>query len=127
EEVVFNFPSVKYEWLEDFLVDIESDAQIVIFHDFTHSGERICSLLDELKMKYVWIYGGTGVKNQPALLHKFQEKKVQVLVINAATGDVGVDLQIVDYQIFFESPVPVITRQQVEARAMGQERGKRSL
>jgi hypothetical protein len=124
-ERIVEFPdAVKFVWLEDFLrSELADDLQIVIFHSFTPTGERICRLLDKLKIPYDWLWGGT--KDRPALQARFKSGKSRVLVSNTAAGGMSIDLSVADYLLFFESPPSVIQRRQAEARPLA--RGSRPL
>lgn len=86
----------------------------VIFHDFIYSGKMITRELTKAEIPHVWLYGGT--KDPDAVLNAFvNDDEVRILVMSSA-GSAGLNLQIARYLIFFESPVPVITRKQVERR-----------
>lgn len=118
---IVDFPdAAKFVWLEDWLEQLP-DWQIVIFHEFIHTGARITKLLEKQKIKYEWLRGGT--KNRPELLHRFQTKQTRILVANTATGGMAIDLSAADYMVFFESPPSVIVRRQAEARPLA--RGSR--
>jgi SNF2 family DNA or RNA helicase len=124
EERVIDFlDAAKLIWLEDFIAELPKDMKCVIFHEFIHSGERICQLLKKLKIKHEWLYGGS--KDRPALIKRFQEGSSQILVANAATGGMSINLSAADYLMFFEAPVSVIARKQAEARPLA--RGSRPL
>jgi hypothetical protein len=124
EERIVDFPdAAKYAWLEDTLSELPDGMQCVIFHEFIHSGERICALLKRLKIRHEWLYG--GAKRRPELLARFQSGQSRILVANAATGGMAINLSAADYLVFFESPASVIARRQAEARPLA--RGARPL
>ncbi|MBO0736424.1 MAG: hypothetical protein J2P48_07630 [Alphaproteobacteria bacterium] len=123
EERIVDWPdAAKFVWLDDFLSAIP-DFQVVVFHEFIHTGQRICKLLDKHRIKYEWLHG--GVTGRPELLKRFQTGESQVLVANAATGGMSIDLSAAEYLCFFESPVSLIARRQAEARPLA--RGSRPL
>lgn len=105
----------KLEWLNN-LFSVPSDIQMVIFHDYRHSGELLCKMLTKHKIKHGWLYGGT--RNSREVIEQFQTGETQVLVANAAKGGVGIDLRMADYLVYFESPVSPIVRKQSEDRPM---------
>jgi hypothetical protein len=119
----FTHPS-KVEWLSDLLEKIDPDLALIIFHEFTESGDRICGLLEAAKIKHAWFYGGTKDKDA---IGKFQRGDINVLVANTAKGGMSIDLHRADYMLFYESPVSPITRTQAEARPLAEQRGKRPL
>ena len=123
ERVVDYTDAAKFVWLDDFVSNIPQDMQCIIFHEFIHTGERICQLLAKHKITHEWLHG--GVKDRPGLLARFQSGKSQILVSNTAAGGMAVDLSAADYLCFFESPASVIIRKQAEARPLA--RGGRPL
>jgi SNF2-related domain/Helicase conserved C-terminal domain len=124
EERIIDFlDAAKFVWLEDFIGSIPRDMSCVIFHEFIHTGERICQVLKRQKLTHDWLHG--GVKDRPGILSRFQTGKSQILVANAATGGMSIDLSKAEYLCFFESPASVIARKQAEARPLA--RGARPL
>jgi hypothetical protein len=108
----------KLEWLSD-LVMSDPGVQVVIFHEYTHTGELICEMLAKHKVTYGWLYGGvTSLVKSNKLVADFQSGQTQYLVANSAKGGMSIDLPQADYLVFYESPVSPITRQQAEARPM---------
>ena len=113
----------KYIWLDDFLGELPKKMQCVIFHEFIHTGERICEVIKKRKISHEWLHG--GVKDRPGLLTRFKTGKSQIMVSNTAAGGMAVDLSAADYLLFFELPASVIIRRQAEARPLA--RGGRPL
>lgn len=114
----------KMEWLREFLENVE-DLRIVIFHEFTITGDLICRELETAKVKHVWLHGAT--KDKPAVMADFQTGKAQAIVVQSASGGMGLDLSMADYQCFVESPTSPTVRAQAEYRAQGSARGGRPL
>lgn len=108
--------STKHEWLEDFLTDLDPALKVVIFHEFVPTGRRICRVLEKMKIKHEWLWGGS--KNKQKNVQEFQQGKAQVLVSNHGTGGTGIDLSAAHYLCVFESPVSAIGRQQMQARPL---------
>lgn len=100
----------------DVLIDALPDGcKAVVFHEFNRSGEMICELLTKRSIGHSRLWGGT--KDPPAVLHDFQTNtNTKVLVANSKSGGAGLNLQVANYMIFFESPVSPIVRQQAERR-----------
>lgn len=113
---VITFPyNPKIAWLADFFEEKPS-IQIIIFHEFTRSGQMICDLLKEAGINHSWLYGAT--RNTAEIVRGFNSGATKVLVANTAKGGMAIDLPTADYIIFFESPTSPIIRQQAEARPM---------
>ncbi len=124
---IMTFPnSGKLQWLREFLPCLPPKTQVVIFHEFTHSGQLICNLLQEMGITHRRIRGKQRHKNRE-YVRAFQTRRFNVLVANTATGGTGIDLSGVSYMCFYESPVDPITRQQAEARPLADSRGDRPL
>jgi superfamily II DNA or RNA helicase len=100
------------------LVEDAGDEKIIIFHEYTETGRLITNRLDQMKVKWVWLYGGS--KDPIAIADKFRDDpEVRVLVANSESGGTGVDgLQSVcRYVLFYESPVEPRARKQAIKRA----------
>jgi superfamily II DNA or RNA helicase len=115
----------KLEWLAEFFAEMPPEAKVVLFHEFTYTGKLLCNLVAQAGIKYTWLYGET--KDKDGALQAFRTGDAQVLIANTASGGVGIDLQMADYQCFVETPVSPIVRAQAEARALGPGRAGRAL
>lgn len=105
----------KLDDLMEVVDEIDPDRKIIIFYNFTPSGQRVCDALKKQKIKHVWLYGGT--KDKGATYRTFRDSDdVRVLVANVDSGGTGLNLQVANYVLFFESPVDPITREQAEKR-----------
>ena len=120
---IVHFDNAKINWLEDFLAEVDEETKVIIFHEYIHTGELICSALEKAKRRHVWLYGETRAKR--TVIEQFQSGNAQFLVVNAATGGTSIDLSAADYMLFFESPCSPIVREQAQARPMS--RGDRPL
>ena len=119
---VVDFDSAKLDWLDD-LLGQKPDFPIVVFHCFTHSGERICKLLAKHKIKHEWLYGGST--DRRGLIQRFQSGQSRVLVANVAAGGLSINLSAAEYMVFYENDPSLIIRKQAEARPLA--RGSRPL
>ena len=105
----------KMDALVELLSDMPEDAKCVVFHEYIRTGELIEQTLKKKKYGVVRLWSGT--KNHREVLRKFNENKTtRVLAVNNASGAQGLNLQVANYVVFFESPVDPITRQQAEKR-----------
>ena len=106
----------KLEMLRILLED-SGNEKFVVSHEYTESGKMITDMLDEMKIGYEWVYGGT--KDKVAAKNRFiEDRKKRVFVMNSEVGGTGTDgLQdVVRYLVFYESPTSPITRKQVIKR-----------
>lgn len=108
-------PNPKLETLRQLLSELGSTEKVVIFHSYIFTGSMICTMLQDLKLSFVALNGGTPNKSQ-ALRTFLDKKDCRVLVTNNQTGAFNLNLQCARYIIFFESPVSSIVRQQAERR-----------
>lgn len=115
KRTVFTFSSnPKLDLLEE-LLESSAGGKMVIFHVYTTSGRLICDRLTKLKIKHVWLYGGS--KDPLAIQDAFKkDDSVRVLVANVESGGSGLNLQVARYMAFYESPVSPIDRAQAEKR-----------
>lgn len=106
----------KLEMLQQLLLDREPNSKVLIFHEFTYSGNVIRELLDELKIGHASMW--SGVKDATAEYHRFmRDPKCQAFVLNNSLGTESINPQTVCNQaIVYESPISVITRKQLEKR-----------
>lgn len=113
-EIIFAH-NPKLEWLTNFF-EAQPNVPVIIFHEFTRSGQLICEVLKEASISHGWLYGGTP--NPAEVVRNFTLGSSKVLVANTAKGGMSIDLPNADYIIFFESPTSPTVRQQAEARPM---------
>lgn len=123
EERLVAFPhSAKFEWLEAFLDEAPPGMPMLFFHDYIHTGRLICEALKARKLGHVWMRGDGQDKTK--LVKAFQVGNAQIMVANAKSGGISVDLNRTDYMCYFESPVSPITRAQSEARPLAERSGR---
>ena len=118
--------NIKLEMLKVLLED-SGNSKFVISHEYTESGRMITEMLDELKIGYEWVYGGT--KDKVAAKDRFiADLSKRVFVMNSEVGGTGTDgLQdVVRYLVFYESPTSPITRKQVIKRVHRSGQSKRT-
>lgn len=119
EKAHYMFPiNPKLEALVAKVQEIGSD-KIIVFHEYTLSGNMIAAELTRIGVKFVRVYGKT--KDADKLLHQFDnDPETQVLLLNNAAGGFGLNLQVARYGMVYESPVSPIMRKQVLARFIRQ-------
>lgn len=117
----YEFPQKpKLDLLLSLIESAQESHKIVVMHDFVFSGSMICRELDRLKIGYARVYGKTANK-APEQLERFDsDPKCRVFIVNAA-GAFGLNLQVAQYCIFYESPPSPILRKQMERRVERQE------
>jgi len=106
----------KLRWLIEFVEEMPNHVQVIIFHEYTHTGRMIGNALTKAKRKFGWLYGGTP--DRSAVVRDFQQGRTQFLIANSKVGGMSIDLKTADYVLFFESPVSPITRKQAQDRPM---------
>jgi hypothetical protein len=122
----YEFPqNPKMEWLAE-AFSAAPGVRAILFHVYTHTGDMLCRMLSNKKISHTWLHGGITSPQQNKAVSDFQTGKAQVLVINAASGNAGLDFKVADWQCYVESPSSAIQRQQSEGRALG-DRGGRPL
>lgn len=113
--------SPKLEWLMDFLDTFPDNRKVLIFYQYTVSGRRISrEIKEQFEVDPVWLWSGT--KNAGKEIERFMyDDATPFCVVNNQVGAYSLDgLQVANYEIFFESPVSVIDREQAERRIIRQ-------
>lgn len=113
----------KMDALRELLDEIPAENKVVIFHWFVKSGKRITDMLKSMGMQHRWLYSGTD--NAAEAYDEFRNNTdVRVFVVNPKSGGYGLNLQVANYAIFYESPVSPIDREQAVDRVYrtGQEK-----
>mgnify|MGYP000488193145 CR=1 FL=1 len=106
----------KLEALEALLEDL-GDDKLVVCHEYTETGKLITERLTELKIKHVWLYGGT--KDKAACRDTFMaDPACRVFVMNSKAGGTGNDglQKVCRYMCFYESPTTPTVREQTISR-----------
>jgi len=116
--------NAKLEVLMELVSEIPGTEQIIIATDFISSGALVSDTLTKAKISNIRYFGGTLGKDKPKVIKAFTSGQKRVLVISRA-GAMGLNLQEqCRYILFYESPVDVLVREQMERRIyrMGQKR-----
>ena len=116
ERVVIDFDNPKMDALMDLLEQIPTESKVLLFVWFTKSGNRVCELLDKRKIGYSKLFGGMGDAGLESVAQFKSDESKRVLVLNPQSGGYGLNLQIANYAIFYESPVSPIVREQAVDR-----------
>lgn len=106
----------KLEWVKSQIDTIDPAHKVIVFHDFTFTGELLMRELKKLGVACALINGRIGKREVAKAYTGFTEGKVQWLILNSQAGAYGLNLQMARYGIYYESPVPVIIRKQTELR-----------
>ena len=100
------------------LLEQAPDDKWVVSTEYTHTGQIISNMLTKMKIKHVWLYGGT--KHNPLELRRqfMQDDDCKVFLMQSESGGTGVDgLQKVSKRlVFYECPPSPTTRKQVLKR-----------
>ena len=95
---------------------------MLFFHDYVHTGRLICNVLKARKLSHVWMPGDGQDKTK--LVNAFQNGNAQIIVANAKSGGISVDLNRADYMCYFESPVYPLPEHGAEARPLAERNGR---
>lgn len=115
EKVKFEFPdNPKLEMLLSILKSTRSEYKVIVFFEFTYSGNKIFEALKKNKIGATIINGQT--KDTEAAKRKFMgDAKTRVLLLQWRMA-AGLNLQTARYGIFYESPVSASKRKQAKRR-----------
>ena len=95
---------------------LPNKKKMIIFHEYTFTGEVITRELDKLGAGYDWLWSGT--EDQRKTLRRFREDPAcTFLVCNNKSGAFGLNLQVANYVVIIETPDSVIRRRQIIKRA----------
>lgn len=119
EKAKFEFPeNPKLELLLAIIKATRPKYKIIVFFEFTYSGDKILAELKKSKIGATIIYGKT--KDTDAAKKEFiQDPKKRILLLQTRMA-AGMNVQIAKYSIFYESPVSAIKRKQCARRVVRQ-------
>lgn len=105
----------KLDMLQELIEKIPDAAKMVVFHIFDETGKMIGRRLTEMKVNFAAI--NSTEKNHLAALNKFKtDSACAVLVVNIASGNSGLNLQVARYVCFYEPTDRPIWQRQAEKR-----------
>lgn len=116
EPIYIDFPTnPKIDLLVQLVREMPYHQKMIVFYNFTHTGELITQALREQKIHHRWLYGGT--KDQKKVIRDFKEDpSIHVLVSQIKPGSAGHNLQVANRIVFFEIPDNCIDRKQAIKR-----------
>lgn len=115
ERQTLEFDNPKLEALIGLVEQIPINRKAVIFHEFIYSGNKIEEELKKLKYGTARLW--SGAKDPAEELRRFQkDPECRIFIVNHRSGSEGINLQVANYEIFFETPLSPIVRLQAEAR-----------
>lgn len=109
----------KLDWTRDFVQKMKrtKPTKTIIFHEFHFTADVLKKMLTKEKVNFLMINGMEGEKANLKSLRQYQEDDaVEYLVLSNAAGGYGLNLQMTEHAIYYESPVPVILRYQTQKR-----------
>lgn len=104
----------KLDALREFI--LSKDDKVLVFHEFIHSGRLIEQMLEQCKIGFASLRGGT---KDPAVQYRrfLSDPKCRVFVLNNRLGSEAINPQgVCSRAVFYESPVSPIQREQAEGR-----------
>lgn len=106
----------KLDMLMDVFSEVPVGKKVLIFVQYTRSGDMICERLKKAKVGHGRIKG--GMTKHAKVIGKFRnDPKCRVLVVQNDAGSMGLNLQAANYVWFYESPDDPRKRRQAEKRA----------
>ncbi len=116
EKVKIEFPtSPKIDEVMLLIEQIPAKARICIYYEYIWTGNKIAERLKEAKITHTRLW--SGQKDKRGAVRNFRkEKGPKVMLVNNHSGASSMNFQIAPYEIFVESPVSPIDRQQAERR-----------
>ncbi len=112
-KVVFK-ENKKLDALLEKIEEIPDDRKILIFADFINSGQIVSDALKKNKIKHGWLYSGT--KNKQDVQNRFIDDPSCRVLIGSQSVAYGLNFQVANYLLMYESPTSPIVREQVERR-----------
>jgi SNF2 family DNA or RNA helicase len=113
EHTFSNTPRIKA--LTDLLRDLCSSSKVIVWATFKHNYGDIRRVCDELGLGYTELHG--GVKKKDDAIKRFRtDKDCRVIIANAASAGIGVNLIEAAYSIYFSKSFRLEDDVQSEAR-----------
>lgn len=102
---------------------IENLNRAIIYTQYDMDIRMITPVLDALGRSYVVVNGKTTTKRSEKNIKSFKNKDVEFLVIQSASGNAGLDLQVTNNVVFYGLPQSFINFEQCQfrTRRLGQE------
>lgn len=95
---------------------IRPQYKVIIFYDFTYSGERIMAELKKMGLTAAHLYGKTKEKEVDQIKDRFNlGNDLQFLILQNQFG-IGINIQVAKYGLYYESPVSAVMRYQTRRR-----------
>lgn len=112
----------KMEAMRELAESIPDERKLIIFHEFILSGDMLCEMLTELKLRYARLGGKRHGIDQRSELKKFlHDPKVRFMVGQNEVVHASLNPQhVCSYGVFYETPTSPIVRQQAEKRLIRQ-------
>lgn len=98
---------------------VEGSEQVVIFYVYTPEGKAIRDMLIKKKIEHGVINGGVSEEMRKHYRDLFQDEKLDVMLIQIATGAMGISLDKAHINIFYSLDFSLSNFQQARDRIMG--------
>jgi SNF2 family DNA or RNA helicase len=117
---VIEVSTAKLNVLKDLVkTKIEGGEQVVIFYRFTAEGQAIHKMLGGMKINYGSINGSVSEDNRKHYRDFFQQGTLDAMVVQIATGAMGISLDRAHINIFYSLDFSLSNFQQARDRVMG--------
>lgn len=97
----------------ELIEQVSNDKKIIVFYEFTHSGDLLSKALKKKKIRCLRL---SGEKKEKNVVQKFKTGGYKVLVVQNKAGATSLNLQCANYILFYESTLSSVERKQQEAR-----------
>lgn len=113
-KIEMEFPyNPKLERLQEIVESLPLNRKMIIFYEFVRSSSMIVNMLKKIKVNHAFY-----TKGRKEEIVKFKkDPSCRILVVTNKI--LGLNLQVANYEAYFESPVSPISRKQSERRATG--------
>lgn len=106
----------KLDLMVEVLRQIPADRKVIVFCVYRTTGNIICDRLTQVGIPHARLYGGT--RDKRGVIRRFKTEPVEQcrVLVASRSGCKGHNLQVADWEIFYETPDDVIGRTQAEKR-----------
>lgn len=100
--------------LLDILSEIPEEEKVIVFNVYHVTGDIICDALTKAKIKHDRLYGKT--KDPAGVVEAFKRNKSTRVLVGSKSASIGLNLQVANHVVFYETFDSAIDRAQAEKR-----------
>ncbi len=106
----------KWQYLMELIEENIAYTPLVICLQYEEEYRIVSKMLEEEKIPYACLIGGMPIAKQNAVLERFQNGEVRVLLVNPRVASLGIDLSIADLTIYPSTSYSLIEERQMRDR-----------